>query len=108
MYPRVYLVFLRFKERRFRYVSEEGKEMIRRMLRINPNERPSADELMESGWFQRFVRSVPLPGNSLRRCLKELYYYHVDISSSSAARGFRRPPGSFSSMLSSHLTKNNR
>lgn len=75
MYERSYVVFLRFKERRFKYVSEEGKEIIRRMLRINANERPSADELMESGWFQRLVKVVPLPDNSLLRCLKELYYY---------------------------------
>lgn len=43
MYISSHSVFLRFREKRFRYVSEEGKEMIRRMLRINPNERPSAD-----------------------------------------------------------------
>lgn len=70
-------VFLRFKEKRFRQVSEEGKDMIRRMLRLNPNERPSADELMESNWFSSHLKLPKLPANSLRRCLKELYYYSV-------------------------------
>lgn len=61
MYMCPYPVLLRFRERRFKQVSEEGKEMIRRMMRINPNERPSADELMESNWFRKFLKPPKFP-----------------------------------------------
>jgi len=70
--------------------------MIRKMLRLNPNERPTADELMESPWFQRLVRAVPLPGNSLNRCFKELYYYNVPYPLFSANLDYRKQLGSSS------------
>jgi len=39
------------KEDEFEGVSDEGKDLLKKMLRKNPSERPTATQCLQHGWF---------------------------------------------------------
>lgn len=44
-----------FDSSAFEYVSEEAKDLIQQMIRVNPEERITAQQALSHPWFKKFV-----------------------------------------------------
>ena len=56
---------IRFPEDSDKYVSSSAIKLISSMLSLNPNERPSIQEVMESEWFQiHYIMDATTRGTS--------------------------------------------
>lgn len=44
-----------FAHKEFRHVSDEAKDLIRKMLVIDPKQRPTALQILEHSWFSKFT-----------------------------------------------------
>jgi len=55
IYKRIMNASFHFRHKEFEMVSEEGKNLIRRLLVVDPNQRPTAEEALKDPWFVKFT-----------------------------------------------------
>ena len=58
IYKKIQNASFHFNHQEFERVSEEGKNLIRRMLTVDPKKRITADQALRDPWFTLFTRRV--------------------------------------------------
>ena len=85
-----------FKKDAFNNVSSEAKDMITSMLKLKPQDRPKAAELLDHPWFKILDDTNKVCSKSLRENLNSLKNFRADLKMQQAVLSF------MASQLTSH------